>query len=243
MSDAEILQGKERSLEDMGQGSEPTSEAGEGKPAAEATAPRTAAAEQTPKTRARMIDALSSGAMGEQEMLQATPGDVKVLRPAPPARALARTEQPAPHEPKYPGFGRAMGILRGVLPVVQKVLPLLEGNVPLTVANLLAPTISAPRRPVNLEPMEHAIRKMHAEHLELQTQVTGQAAAMKLLGEQVEALKQLAVRNAEEQDKLATEVYRLRRRLTVLTWVSFALLVASLGASVTLILRAMRVIP
>lgn len=230
MSETEILEGK-------GPAPEPVNPEVESTPTVEAPATELQSA---PRPRTRMIEAPTLDSKTEKERLQPTPSEVKVLRPASPARALARTVQPAPQPAKYPGFERLLGAARKVLPVVQKVLPLLEGNVPLTLANLLAPSLETPRRPVNLEPIEHALGKLHTEHLELRTQVSEQTAAIKLVAEQVAAVKQMAERNAQEREELAEDLRRLRKRVTVFAWVAFVLIAASLAANVVLILRVLR---
>src|SRR3974390_50020 len=54
----------------------------------------------------------------------------------------AAHESPAPTalaRPRSTGFQRAIGVAKTVLPLVGKILPLLEGNVVATASNLLTP--------------------------------------------------------------------------------------------------------
>jgi hypothetical protein len=192
-----------------------------------------------PRLRARLIETTTPAVQKDLETLQTPTGEVKVLRPASTVRPLARKSQAADEEPKYPGLERMMGVARKVIPVVQKVLPLLEGNVPLTVANLLAPAVQAPRRPVNLEPLETAVNKLHSEQVELQNRLVAQSATIGQLNEQVAALQEQADHNAREREEMAEGLRTLRRRVTWIALLGFVLLVASLAANGVLLVRVL----
>lgn len=218
--------------------------ASESKPAASADEPAKIEAVETvtqakPRSRARLIETPAPATNMEVEKLQTPAGEVKVLRPASTVRPLARKSQATDEEPKYPGLERMMGVARKVIPVVQKVLPLLEGNVPLTVANLLAPAVQAPRRPVNLEPLETAVNKLHSEQVELRTRLVEQSATIGQLNEQVAALQEQADRNAREREETAERLRKLRRRVTWIAWLGFVLLAASLAANGVILVRVL----
>ncbi|MGB6973291.1 MAG: hypothetical protein WBD67_01275 [Terracidiphilus sp.] len=183
------------------------------------------------RPRTRMIEAPPPNGKKELNRLQPAANEVKVLRPVSPVRPLARTVRPEEPAPRYPGLERLLGIARKVVPVVQKVLPLLEGNVPLTVANLLAPALEAPRRPVNLEPLETAVDKLHVDQVELRTRVVEQTATIQHLTEQVATVQEQADRHASEREELAEGLRRLRRRVTIVSWLAFVLLAASMAAN------------
>src|SRR3954466_14384171 len=63
----------------------------------------------------------------------------KEARPASPPQAIAPSKTALARQGSRPqkpsGFGRAVGAVRAALPVVQKLLPLLEGNVAFAAAN------------------------------------------------------------------------------------------------------------
>ncbi|HEU5457906.1 MAG TPA: hypothetical protein VFU68_04755 [Terracidiphilus sp.] len=195
--------------------------------------------EHQPRPRTRLIETPSTATPPELERLKPAREEVKVFRPAAPVRPIARTAHPEVPAVRYPGLERVVGLARKVIPVVQKMLPLLEGNVPLTVANLLSPVVEAPRRPVNLQPLEEAVDKLHSGQAELRARVAEQSATLQHLATQVEALQEQADRNAREREEMAEGLRKLRRRLTWVSWLGFVLLVALLAANAVLLTRVL----
>lgn len=160
------------------------------------------------------------------------------LRPTAPLRTIPRQQaairRPEP-EPR-PRFGRTMTAIRTVLPILQRALPLLEGNVASAVANLLAPMPQNVR--VDMEPVERALRGVRTEMEQLRGTHGEQAAALKRLDEQLADLRDAADRQSARQIELADAVESLRRRLTALAVLGLLLLAASLGASIFLLLKS-----
>lgn len=168
------------------------------------------------------------------------PNDASLLRPASGERAGARVNLAKSPTDSPSGFVRAMGALRMVLPVVQKVLPLLDGNIASAVANVL---LSRPQGPqVNLAPLENALEKMQAEHGELRSQIEGQNTGLKRVADQLEMVKEATDRNALEQKELGEDLYRFRGRVYLIAWVGLGLLAVSIAVNVVLFLRVQRVI-
>ncbi|MFZ0747454.1 MAG: hypothetical protein WAM85_23830 [Terracidiphilus sp.] len=128
-----------------------------------------------------------------------------------------------------------------VLPVMQKVLPLLDGNVASVVSNFLAPHSQG--HPVNLEPLEGAVGKMHDEHLELRKSVAEQNTALKRLGDQIDMVKETTDRNSMGQQELIQDLHNLRKKVGVLGWVGLGLLVVSILLNVVLVLHEERILP
>ena len=103
-------------------------------------------------------------------------------------------------------------------------------------ANLLAPMPQSGQ--ASLEPVERALRGVHAEIEQLHSNNTEQAAALVRLTDQLADLKDAAERQASYQHELADELHSLRRRLTVIAVLGFLLLAASLGTSIFLLARS-----
>jgi hypothetical protein len=148
----------------------------------------------------------------------------------PPAKALA-TQKPHPDKPS--AFARAIGAVRVVLPVVQKVLPLLEGNVVSAAANLLAP---APH-PVDLEPVRSAIGKLQADQRTLRSQVADQKSSLNSIEEELATVKEGLERNTSEIRELAEAQLNFRRRMTRLVWMIFILLALSIAFTTLVCVR------
>jgi hypothetical protein len=162
------------------------------------------------------------------------------LRPTTPVRTVARPLPPIakPAEEPRPRFGRTLGALKSMLPLVQKALPLLEGNIAGVVANLLIPGPA----PVNLGPVERAITAVHSEQQELRGRIGEQDAALKRIGDQLEDVKEATERNAVVQREVTDDLDSLRRRVGRIAWIGFALLAVSIGLNVLLFLRVERIL-
>ncbi len=151
-----------------------------------------------------------------------------------PLRPLANPARVAKAEPRS-SLQRVVGLVRAVAPVVQKVLPLLDGNVALAAANLLTGRPEAPR--VDLEPIENAVMKMRKEHLELRMGLADQSAALKRIADQVGTVRDSTERNALEAKELAREIHRLRARVSTFAWLGLGLLAVSLLVNIVLLVR------
>jgi hypothetical protein len=141
-------------------------------------------------------------------------------------------------EKRGSGFDRTIGVIRTIVPFVQKVLPLLDGNVALAAANLLAPRLQGP--PVDIHPLEESMAKMRAELTGLRLGVTTHDAALERIEEQVDAVKNSLEESAASQQSMNTSLERVQRRLTTLTVVGLFLLLASIGMNVVLLVRMLR---
>lgn len=130
--------------------------------------------------------------------------------------------QPRPE--KASAFARAIGAARVVLPVVQKMLPLLEGNVASAAANLLTPTA----RPVDLEPVKSAIGRLQADQRTLRGQLSDQRESLIGMEQELSTIREGLDRNTAQLRELAEDQLNLRRRLTRLTWMIFILLALSI---------------
>jgi len=152
---------------------------------------------------------------------------------APEAGASPRPRQLAPVA-RPSAFQRSVGAIRTVIPIVQKILPLLDGNIASAVSNLLTPH---PHPPVNLAPLENAVVRLHGENMELRNQVIEHNTMLKRVGDQLDLVKEATDRNSLGQQELLDDLHSLRKKVHVLAWVGLALLVISIGVNVFLFLR------
>jgi hypothetical protein len=138
------------------------------------------------------------------------------------------------------GFQRTTSAIRTLLPLVQKVLPLLEGNFASVAVNLLAPRLQGP--PVDIHPIEVGIAKLRAEVAELHDKNEQHDAAFKRIGQDMESVKDALERTSFEQKQRAQELSRLGTRMTIFSVVVVVLLIASLVVDVVLLLRVQQVV-
>lgn len=150
------------------------------------------------------------------------------------AAAMRLVAKPAPHAPS--GFQRTVGAIRTVVPILQKVLPLLDGNVVLALANLLAPRLpQAP--PVDLNPLQEGIAGLRSEQQELRGKIADQGQTLKRLGDELDHVKDTSERVGDQQREMADDLHRLRGKVNVFAWVGLVLLIVSLGVNVVLALE------
>lgn len=157
----------------------------------------------------------------------------EVPQPAPEAAstALARS---APRPQKPSNFERVIGVAKTVLPLVGKMLPLLEGNVVSAAANLLN---NRPMHEVNLKPLEDSIAHLQADHRALAFHTSEQKRALRRLEDEFAALQEAVQKNAAEQAELIEGVAKLAKRTSAFMRLVIILLVASILFTALLCVR------
>jgi len=145
--------------------------------------------------------------------------------------ALARSV-PKPQKPTR--FDRAIGVAKTVLPLVGKMLPLLEGNVVSAAANLLN---NRPMHEVNLKPLEDSIAHLQADHRALAFHAGEQKRALRRLEDEFAALQEAVQKNAADQAELIEGVAKLAKRTSSFMRLVIILLVASMLFTALLCVR------
>ncbi len=128
---------------------------------------------------------------------------------------------------------RTASAIRTVVPLVQKLLPLLEGNVASAVANLVAPRLLGPPT-VNLVPIETSLMKLRSEIAVVIDRHTQQEGTLKRIDDQLEAVKESLERTASEHQEVSEEVRKVRRNVVLVSVVGMVLLAVSIGLNVAL---------
>lgn len=177
--------------------------------------------------------------MPEQESYHAAP-------PPPQPPQAQQHQLPAHEDSESPrnGLQRAVSAVKAALPFVQKLLPLLDGNVVTAVSSLLAPMMNQPRHApapqqvkVDLEPMERGLAELRAGHRELRNQVADQVTAMKRVEDQLERVREATDRNTLEQQEMVEDLRAVGNRVSTLAIVGVVLLAVSLGLNIYLMLQ------
>ena len=170
------------------------------------------------------------------------PADEEDLKSAPPpGRAL--TNSTAPHQGN--GLDRAMTALRMAIPFVQKILPLLDGNIGTAVANILNQSPHPPQThvTVNLEPIEESLTDLRSQHRDLRLQMGEQNSSLKRVEDQLEMVREATDRNTLEQQELLEDLKAVGNKVNVFAVFALALLAASILLNVLLYLHIRRVLP
>ncbi len=179
------------------------------------------------------------------------PVPVETRRPESiPVAARALAAQPNQSETEASSMQRSLQALRTSLPLLQRILPLLEGNVLGTLAGIVAPApyqqpapAQAPPRAAEYSLSESSLAEMKAQHLEFRAQLQAQDATLKKVSEDVERLHEATERQTLEQEELIDELKAAGKRMNIVAFLAFALLAASIALNVVLYLQIHRLLP
>ena len=165
--------------------------------------------------------------------------------PPPPGRSLVNPAPAASQREQPSGFLRAAGALRWALPFVQRVLPLLDGNLATAVSSILGPRTqaSAPAKPVDLAPIEEGLTELRTQQRDLRNQVAEQNSSLKRVEDQLEMVREATDRNTLEQQELLEDLKAVGRKVKVISIVVLGLLAVSILLNVLLLLHIQRVLP
>jgi hypothetical protein len=161
----------------------------------------------------------------------------------PPRRALAHSSASAGEQPS--GFQRAMNALRLTLPLIQRVLPLLDGNVGTAVSNLLNPHLQAPPPPppVDLAPIEDGLAELKIQHRELRNRVVEQSSSLKRVEDQLQMVREATDRNKLEQQELLVDLKAVGKKVNLFAYFALSLLGLSVLLNVILYLQIRHILP
>ncbi|MGP8253719.1 MAG: hypothetical protein ACLQHF_16945 [Terracidiphilus sp.] len=156
--------------------------------------------------------------------------------PRRPVQIVRPVEQPSTLE-------KTVGVLRTILPLAQKFLPLIDGQIGTVVSNLIGPQTSPRQVAQTVLPLQEGLAQLEKQHVELRTQVAGQSAALKLMDEQLETVMRLAEEAAEEQRNLTASLEKMRRKVNLVAIAGLVLLAAVATLNVVLFVHIRRIIP
>lgn len=148
------------------------------------------------------------------------PKPVSKSAPRPMTAALAR-----PTPPKPTKFERVLSVAKTVLPIVGKMLPLLEGNLVGAASNFIA---NRPMHEVNLKPLEESISRLESDHRALAFHSGEQKRALQRLEDDFAAVQEAVQKNAADQAELVEHVLKLAKRTSSFMRLVTILLVVSI---------------
>jgi septal ring factor EnvC (AmiA/AmiB activator) len=182
--------------------------------------------------------------MSEQE----EPGAIQIATAPPqadPPRPPPRQLMPAGKaRDTASGFQRTRNVLNATLPVLERLLPLLDGNFASAALNLVAPRPTAPSSSqVDLGPVERSLAELQARQQKLSSQLAAQSLPLDQLREQlvpelqrqVEELKLSAEALARNQEKTLAAQDRFQKRFNQLAAAGILLLAMTLAANLFLL--------
>lgn len=145
-------------------------------------------------------------------------GPVEIVRPA--------------HRPST--MEKTVGVLRTILPLAQRFLPLIDGQIGTVVSNLIGPQASPRQIAQTVLPLQEGLAQLERQHIELRAQMAGQTAALKEISERIGTVRKLMEETAEEQQNLTDSLKRLRRKVNAAAVAGLVLLAAVVTLNVAL---------
>jgi hypothetical protein len=169
---------------------------------------------------------------------------LRANNPPPPGRALASPSPRAPLDVPS-GIQRAVSAMRAALPFVQRILPLLDGNIGAAVSNLLTHPHHPPPPPppVNLTPIVEGLTELQTQQRELRNQVLEQNSSLKRVEDHLEMVREATDRNTLEQQELLEDLKAVGNKVNLFAMIALGLLGLSVLLNIVLYLHIMRVLP
>ena len=168
------------------------------------------------------------------------------------AQERPRALQTRSAEPPPSTLQRAAGIIRQAIPIVQKLLPLLDGNIGTALNSFLSPPApvappAAPEAPaapkLDLTPIKENIAELQTLHKDLRGQIVEQNNSLKRVEDHLELVREATDRNTLEQQELLEDLKAMGSKVNVVAAIAIGLLAISLLVNMALYLHIQRVLP
>ncbi len=127
-----------------------------------------------------------------------------------------------------------MSVARTVLPIVGRMLPLLEGNVVSAASNLFA---NRPMHEVDLKPLGDSISRLQSDHRALAFHSGEQKHAIQRLEDDFAAVQEAVQKIAADQAELIEHVAKLAKRTSSFMRLVTILLIVSILFTILLCVR------
>lgn len=199
---------------------------------------------EAPVVRARAAESPTSAEVSRRAARFSDGEEAELLTPPPQTRASQDQSQEAAQSP---GVQRTVRILRSAIPFVQRLLPLLDGNIGTAVSNILAPR-PQPKPPhpsgdLDLTAIEDSLAGLRSQQRSLRLQMTEQNAFVKRVEDQLEKVREATNRNTLEQKELQEDLKAFGKKIKIAFIFALLLTVAGFSMTLVLFLRLNRVIP
>jgi hypothetical protein len=198
----------------------------------------------TPAPPPRAIGSPLSMGSSSRSSVSSVHGNGNRLTSAPaPARALPGS---AAQAEESSGLQRAVNAFRTVMPIVQRILPLLDSNIAAAVGNFLAPH-PHPQAPaaakVDLAPLEGGLAELQTQHRDLRDQVFEQSTTLKRVEDRLEMVREATDRNTLEQQELLEDLKAFSGKVKVVAAVGLGLIAAGFLLELLMFFHLQHVLP
>ncbi len=145
------------------------------------------------------------------------------------------------------GVRRIMSVLKFALPIVQSVLPLLDGKKGVADSHELTPQHHAPPvalvpEPVDLSPIESSLAELRSGHRELRAKSVEQIASLKIIEDRLKMVCEASNRNTLVTHELIGDLKGAGKRINLAAIIALGLLALSIGINTALYLHILKVL-
>jgi len=188
---------------------------------------------------------MGSAATARRPAITAAPEGPTRVAPAPPSGPPPGRALPPPSNGEDSGVLRVVNAFRSFLPLVQRLLPLIDGNIATAVSNLTAPRphVPAPAPKVDLGPLEAKLAELQMQRLNLRDQMTEQGASLKRVEDQLEMVREATDRNTLEHQELLEDLKTTTSKFKLIAVLGIGVLVVGFVLNLILFLHIQRVLP
>jgi hypothetical protein len=162
---------------------------------------------------------------------------------APPSSLPATAED---SKTAQTGLQRAVHAIRTAIPIVQRLLPLLDGNFATVLSNLVTQQPHhpppAPQVRVDLEPVNRGLAEVRDSQRELATQVQEQGTSLKRVEDHLERVREATDRNTLEQQELVEDLRTVGSRLSLFAIIGLVLLGLSLALNIFFLIQLQHIL-
>lgn len=159
----------------------------------------------------------------------------------PPGRSLSPTSA----SDDASAMQRAMGVFKQAMPYVQRLLPLVEGNIGAAIVSLLSqrPHNPPPAPKVDLVPIENNLAELQLQQQDLHGQMMEQNTSLKRVEDQIEMMREATERNTLEQQELVDDLKAMSNKVNLIAWLLFGMLIVSVLLNLALFVHIKQVLP
>ncbi len=171
--------------------------------------------------------------------------DGGALRTAPPPGRALSAPTHSEGEQHSSAMQWAAGAIKQAMPFMQRLLPLIDGNVVAAIGNLLTPhPHNPPPAPkVDLTPVENGLAELQMQQSDLRGQLMEQNTSIKRVEDQLESVREATDRNTLEQQELIEDLKAVGNKVNIFALLLMGLLVISVLLNLVLFLHIQRVLP
>ena len=169
--------------------------------------------------------------MGSHEEAPDPPADAERATPVASARRES-ADNFAPTAPAGPlsGLQKAINMLRMAVPIVQRILPLIDGQIATAVSNVLAPYPHAPSAQQSSDSLalKDGLLELKTRQRDLRDRLAEQNISLKRVEDRLDKVREATDRNTMEQQEVVEDLKKLSSKVRVLALAGLGLLVVSI---------------